>query len=89
MDAAGTKAQGGMEAVPEAGLPPPVGEGLAGTTKGECHSFPCCVAPTPSVCAAVGLAPAQQELEVKLWNCALWKPRHLGCRAWLSTAMFL
>ena len=44
IDASGTKAKGGMEAVPEAGLPPPVGEGLTGTTgttTGERHSFPC------------------------------------------------
>ena len=68
VDASGTKAKGGMEAVPEAGLPPPVGEGLTGTTgttKGECRSFPCCAASNPlcgvragpGSCSAAALIP--------------------------------
>ena len=35
MDAGGAKAKGGMEAVPEAGLPSPKGEGLTTGAEGE------------------------------------------------------
>ncbi len=60
VDAGGTKAKGGMEAVPEAGLPPRVGEGLTGATKGEQRSSSClrllpafCVChPGPGSCLA-------------------------------------
>ena len=41
MYAGGAKAMGGMEAVPETGLPLPEGEGLTTTTKGNQHSAPC------------------------------------------------